>query len=269
MPESNGVPKVIHYCWFGGNPLPELAEKCIASWKKYCPDYKIVEWNESNFDLSCCKYVREAYEAKKWAFVSDYARFRILYEFGGIYFDADVELIRPVDDIVQKGPFLGMESPGMVNAGLGMGAEAGMPVYQEIIQRFHERTFETQGDRFYQQTVVSFVSDILRKYGLNDKDEIQRISGITIYPSEYFNPKDYVTGEVNRTENTRTIHHFTASWLTPREKRWYVFEGKIGKKFGKEKIQKLRRSLLWWRISFLYKYGIRAFISRAIRKLGR
>ena len=93
------IPKVIHYCWFGGNPLPNIAVKCINSWKKYFPDYEIIEWNESNFDLFSCDYCREAYDAKKWAFVSDYARFKILYEHGGVYFDTDVEVIKSMDDI--------------------------------------------------------------------------------------------------------------------------------------------------------------------------
>ena len=103
------IPKIIHYCWFGGNPLPELAIKCIESWKKYLPDYEIKEWNESNFDINCCAYVREAYEAKKWAFVSDYARFWILYQHGGLYFDTDVELIKSIDDLIVKGAFMGCE----------------------------------------------------------------------------------------------------------------------------------------------------------------
>ena len=112
------IPKIIHYCWFGGNPLPELAQKCIASWKKYCPDYEIKEWNETNFDLNCCDYVREAYEAKKWAFVSDYARFWILYHEGGVYFDTDVEVPKPIDTIVEKGSFMGCEKSNQWPLGL-------------------------------------------------------------------------------------------------------------------------------------------------------
>ena len=106
------IPKTIHYCWFGGNPLPELAQKCIASWEKFCPGYEIIEWNESNFDFSDCAYAMEAYEAKKWAFVSDYARFKILYENGGVYFDTDVEVIKPIDDIIEQGAFFGCEQDG-------------------------------------------------------------------------------------------------------------------------------------------------------------
>ena len=104
------IPKVIHYCWFGGNPLPELAKICIDSWKKYLPDYEIKEWNETNFDLDSCEYIREAYNCKKWAFVSDYARFWILYNYGGLYFDTDVEILNPLDDIIKCGSFMGNET---------------------------------------------------------------------------------------------------------------------------------------------------------------
>ncbi len=115
------IPKIIHYCWFGGNPLPDDAKNCIASWKKYFPDYEIKEWNESNFDLNCCPYVKEAYEAKKWAFVSDYARFWILYHHGGLYFDTDVEVIKPFDDILSRGGFMGQEAGA--NSGSGKGRD--------------------------------------------------------------------------------------------------------------------------------------------------
>lgn len=134
------IPKKIHYCWFGRNPLPESALKCIASWRKYLPDYEIIEWNEDNFDVNSIPYTRQAYESKKYAFVSDYARFKILYEHGGLYFDTDVEVIRPMDDIIAKGPFMGFEinpcterPQGAVNPGLGLGAVAQMPIYLSLI----------------------------------------------------------------------------------------------------------------------------------------
>ena len=103
------IPKVIHYCWFGGNPLPELAKKCIASWRKYLPDYEIKEWNEQNFDVNQVMFTEEAYKLKNYAYVSDYVRFWVLYHYGGIYFDTDVEVIRPLDDIIARGSFLGFE----------------------------------------------------------------------------------------------------------------------------------------------------------------
>src|SRR5215510_15199585 len=113
------IPKIIHYCWFGGNPLSELALKCIASWKKYFPNYEIKEWNESNYDVHKIPYTSEAYNAKKYAFVSDYARFDILYQYGGIYFDVDVEVIKQFGDILNDTGFMGMETLSGCNAGLG------------------------------------------------------------------------------------------------------------------------------------------------------
>ena len=117
------IPKKIHYCWFGRNPKPKLAEKCIASWKKYCPDYEIIEWNEDNFDIDMNAYVKSAYEQKKYAFLTDYARLLIIYENGGVYFDTDVELIKPIDDLLENKSFFGFEDREHVNTGLGFGAE--------------------------------------------------------------------------------------------------------------------------------------------------
>ncbi|MDE6783607.1 MAG: glycosyl transferase, partial [Paramuribaculum sp.] len=139
----SSIPKVIHYCWFGGKPLPKLARKCIRSWKKYLPDYEIQEWNESNFDVNIIPYTAQAYEAKKYAFVSDYARFWILYKYGGLYFDTDVEVIRNMDRIIEAGSFMGCETTceeaqarggGLsVAPGLGLGAPAGSELYKEIL----------------------------------------------------------------------------------------------------------------------------------------
>ena len=124
------IPKIIHYCWFGGKPLPKSAIKCINSWKKFFPDYEIKEWNESNFDVNMIPYTKEAYAAKKYAFVSDFARFWVPHEYGGIYFDTDVEVIRPMDDIIARGAYLGMENRTAINPGLGMAAPAGHPFYK-------------------------------------------------------------------------------------------------------------------------------------------
>ena len=137
------VPKIIHYCWFGGKSLPDEAKEYIESWKKYCPDTEIVEWNESNFDINCCQYVKEAFDAKKWAFVSDYARFYVLYKYGGMYFDTDVEMIKPIDDIVSNGAFMGIEAGRkvFVAPGLGIGAEAGNEIFREILDYYENQTF--------------------------------------------------------------------------------------------------------------------------------
>lgn len=206
------IPKTIHYCWFGGNPLSELARKCINSWKKYLPDYEIVEWNETNFDISVCKYVKDAYVEKKWAFVSDYARFWILYHYGGIYFDTDVEILQNMDHIIAKGPFMGIEKPGFVAPGLGIGAVPGMEVFKVIIEYYKTIPFCLTDGSNQIITVVKYTTDILKEYGFSGEIKIHNIAGLTIYPPEYFCPLNDDTGVLCITDNTVTIHHFAASW---------------------------------------------------------
>ncbi len=207
------IPKIIHYCWFGGNPLPESAINCIESWKKFCPDYEIVEWNEDNFDVHICPYVSEAYKQKKWAFVSDYARFWILFNYGGLYFDTDVEIINSIDAVVKKGPFMGIEPTGGVAPGLGIGAEKGMNIYSEILTYYKELHFMNEDGTLNEHTVVEYTSNILEKHGWRKEEKIvQNISDITIYPDEYFCPYNYNTGKLTITSNTVSIHHYTASW---------------------------------------------------------
>lgn len=179
------IPKIIHYCWFGGKPLQPLAKKCLASWKKYMPDYEIKEWNESNFDIHCCRYVEEAYTSKKWAFVSDYARFKILYEQGGLYFDTDVEVIKPLDDILARGAFMGVENyaPDAIPPGLGL--------YKELYTAYHSRKFINDDGSLNLKTVVQYTTECLWSHGLTDSHDIQCVEGIYIYPKDYFCPKDF------------------------------------------------------------------------------
>ncbi|HAT4298903.1 glycosyl transferase [Clostridium perfringens] len=243
------IPKVIHYCWFGGNPLPKDAKKYIESWKKYCPDIKIIEWNESNYNVNCCDYVKEAYEAKKWAFVSDYARFDILYRYGGLYFDTDVEMIKPIDDILKKGPFMGIEKTNIqdsngevINPGLGLAATPGMGIYKDILSFYNNHNFYNPDGSLNQTTVVEYTTKILKKYGYKGKNQIQCVDGIYIYPADYFCPMNYQTGEINITRNSRTIHHYSSSWLTDEEKRHRNFEIKVQKIFG-VKIAKILKDI--------------------------
>lgn len=220
------IPKVIHYCWFGGKPLPPLAEKCIASWKKYLPDYEIKRWDESNFDVNIIPYTKQAYEAKKYAFVSDYARFWILYNYGGIYFDTDVEVIKPLEDIIAAGPFMGCENPSnggdpedlRVAAGLGMGVSRHLPIIKEFLDQYSLLQFKRKDGSFNQLTVVSYVTNCLCKYNLKNTPEIQKVAGMFIYSDEYFCPLNYQTGILNITDKTVTIHHYTASWKTSKDK---------------------------------------------------
>lgn len=243
------IPKIIHYCWFGGNPLPDDAIKCIKSWKKYFPDYKIKEWNEHNYKLNSCAYVKEAYNAKKWAFVSDYARFDILYKYGGLYFDTDVEVIKSMNDIIERGPFMGVETDWFnsdsssqsvsVAPGLGMAAPAGLALYKEILDDYKSRHFYKKNGKEDITTVVYTVTSILEKHGIQLKDGVALCEEIIIYPKEFFCPKDYNTGEIQITQNTRAIHHYSASWFSPVRKNASYIKCKLIQKYGKEKGKKL------------------------------
>jgi len=221
------IPKKIHYCWFGKNPLPELAKTCIASWKKFCPDYEIIEWNEDNFDVSCCDYVKEAYAAKKWAFVSDYARFQILYEHGGLYFDTDVEIIKPLDKLIEKGPFMGTENIMAVNPGLGLAASAGLPIYRVLLDAYHKRHFVKDDGTYNLLTVVDYTTEILKQHGLTKDNAIQLVGGVYVYPKQYFCPMDYISGKVTITDKTYTIHHYSASWHSEKEQYAFLLQRRL------------------------------------------
>lgn len=207
------IPKTIHYCWFGGKPLPRLAVKCIESWRKFLPDYEIKEWNESNFDVRVIPYTEAAYKYGKFAFVSDYARYWILFREGGIYFDTDVEVIRPMDDIIERGPFLGIEKSRddiSVNPGLGMGAEQGLRFYKEMLQVFENREQDAVEPP---PLLVKETTRLLRAHGFVKSDSLQTIDGITVYPNDFFNPMDDYTGKIHITPNTRSIHRYAKSWI--------------------------------------------------------
>lgn len=208
MTEQVKIPKIIHYCWFGGKTLPKSAVKCINSWKKFFPDYEIKEWNESNFDVNMIPYTKEAYAAKKYAFVSDFVRFWVLHEHGGVYFDTDVEVIRPMVDIIENGAYFGMENKTAINPGLGMAAPAGHPFYKWYIDYFSDKHFTSE-----QPSMVPVVSRDMRNRGWKTDCTIQTIDGITIYPPDFFCPQAMMGAPINLTENTRSIHHFDATWL--------------------------------------------------------
>ena len=229
------IPKTIHYCWFGTNPLPKTAKKCIESWKKFLPDYQIIQWNEKNYDISKIPYIRQAYAEKKYAYVSDYARFDILYQYGGIYFDTDVEVIKSLEDIITQGPFFACEINGTlsplcttnnslldcpyssfsirVSPGLGMGVESGNPFYKEFLDLYKDLDFIRPDGSYNQVAVVRNTTTLLVAHGLKDVESVQKIAGFTIYPQDYFNPYDSLTGILNVTENTCAIHWYSLSWL--------------------------------------------------------
>lgn len=220
------IPKIIHYCWFGGNPLPKSVIKCINSWKKYFPDYEIKEWNESNFDVNLMSFTREAYSVKKYAFVSDVARFWILYHEGGLYFDTDVEVVASFDNILQKGAFMGVETPSdginmpTVNPGLGLGCEAKNLVWKSIINYYMTLHYQDINGQKIPGTVVTHTTKVLvEQYGLKPNNEIQKLDGVTIYPVDFFNPFNDLTGVLKKTRNTRSIHWFSKTWID--RPMWY------------------------------------------------
>ena len=220
------IPKIIHYCWFGHNPKPALAEKCLQSWKTYLPDYQILEWNEDNYDLSSAPlYVRQAYEAKKWAFVSDYVRFDVLFREGGVYFDTDVELIRSPHAIIENGAFMGCETDAgtsngiTVAPGLGLGCEAGNAVYAAVLAYYDGLSFLNSDGSLNTVTVVSRVTTVLKQFGLENKPGIQTVQGIKIYPSDFFCPINELGEKNNFSPNTISIHWYSASWYSENEQR--------------------------------------------------
>lgn len=221
---ADNIPKVIHYCWFGKNKLPKSALLCINSWKKYLPDYEVKEWNESNFDVNIIQYTKDAYNARKYAYVSDFARFWILYNYGGLYFDTDVELINPIYDIIENGAFMGFENefkPNLkkeelyVAPGLGLGVSSHHPLYREIVELYKNIQFVNPRNEKKPVTIVDIVSDLLLSKGLKSVPGIQNIEHISIYPSDYFCPISTEDGKLRITSNTRSIHWYDQSWQSP------------------------------------------------------
>lgn len=244
------IEKTIHYCWFGGNPLPSIASKCIKSWKRYCPDYKIVRWDESNFDIHCNKWCSIMYEQKRWAFLSDYARLRIIYENGGIYLDTDVELVKSLDSVLDDECFMGLDTTQMVANGLGFGAERhhsiirdNMLEYENVTDFYHPELNSHITTRLLQPYGLDCNSQTVQKLYVGDSMEVPKRK-ITIYPPEYFCAKHTHTGIITITKNTMAIHHFECSWDTvegrkKQQERWVKYRKEYNRKIPKLLIRKI------------------------------
>ena len=214
------IPKTIHYCWFGRNPKPELAEKCIRSWKKHCSDYEIIEWNEDNFDISAAPlYVRQAYEAKKWAFVTDYVRLWAMTEFGGIYMDTDVEVLKSLDPFLVHEGFSGFETETSIPTGI-MGCQKGFSLFVEFLRFYDNASFLNPDGTMDTTTNVAIMTKICLQHGLVPNGTKQNIEGFVLYPKDVFCPVSYEDGKLNKTKNTVTIHWFAGSWHSDAEKAY-------------------------------------------------
>lgn len=212
------IPKVIHYCWFGRGPMPQLAQKCIESWKKYLPEYKIKEWNEDNFDLDMYPYVREAYDNRKFAFVTDVVRLYALYHEGGVYMDADVEVLKSLDPFLHHIAFSGFEDEKNIPTGI-MASEKGGRWAKENLDFYNDKHFIKDDGTMDMTTNVQTITKIMLPYGLKQDNSYQDFPDlITFYPKDYFCPKSYKDGKIYTTKNTITIHHFAGSWVAPKEK---------------------------------------------------
>lgn len=221
------IPKIIHYCWFGGNPLPQDAIKCIESWKKLLPDYHIKEWNEQNFDISQMKYTEQAYRAKKYAFVTDYVRLYALYTDGGIYMDTDVEVLKPFDRFLHHTAFSGFESDGNVPTGM-MAAEKGSQWAKELLDDYNSREFIRPDGSLDMTTNTTVITNYMVNKGLILNNKYQDFpSLVTMYPSEFFCPKDHGTGQIHLTDNSYCIHHFAGSWLSHKSVSYRLHKIKV------------------------------------------
>jgi len=222
------IPKIIHYVWVGKKTLPALAEKCIESWKKFCPDYEIRRWDETNFDISSNRYCKEAYEAKRFAFVSDYIRLYVLVHYGGVYMDTDVELIKPIDGFLVHQAFSGFEDERSVPTGI-MACVKNFPLFCNLLSEYENRYFILPDGKQNLKTNVRYITEACLKKGLVLNNCLQTIDGFALYPSDVFCPKNYFDGKYNVTENTVTIHHFAGSWVSENkqkliQERWDFYE---------------------------------------------
>lgn len=214
------IPKIIHYCWFGGNEFSQLEKDCIASWKKICPDYEIVEWNESNVDLSKCKFAQDALADKKWAFVSDYVRTVVVYEYGGIYLDTDVKIVKSLDPLLELTAFAGFEDEWTVATGLGFGAEKHNPIVKEFMEYYEKADYYDENGNFKFLLAPTVSTEVLLKHGLQlYNNTIQKVDSFTIFPTEYFAPLDIKFNKLKTTENTYSIHLYNASWYTQEQRK--------------------------------------------------
>lgn len=261
------IPKKIHYCWFGGGELPEKDKRCIESWKKYCPDYEIIRWDESNYDISKCKYMKDAYDNKKWGFVPDYARLDIIYNEGGIYLDTDVEVIKCFDDLLNLTGFMGFENEKYVNLGSGFGAEKENHIIKRLRDVYDSKTFINADGTLNLIASPKYSTTILEKEGLKRNNITQELKGIKVFSSDYLSPLGFNDGVLRCTNHTYSIHWFNMSWKEKDEINLVFKEQKNIRKYGNTVGGILNYLLL---IQYdLIKYGLKKTIEKVLKKIQR
>ena len=232
------IPKVIHYCWVGKKSLPSDVKKCIASWKKYCPEYEIKRWDESNFDINCHPFVKAAYEAKAWAFVSDYARLKVVYENGGIYLDTDVELIKNLDALLEDPCYIGIQYKGyLCNTGLGFGAARFNPVVHAMMKKYDSITFNI--DKKNEFACPRLNNDVICNLGYKKSNNPVHLKDVTVYPPRYFDPYPSGASENLMSSETISIHHYSATWTKGTQR----FKRKLVRALGTNRVIAIKKRL--------------------------
>lgn len=237
------VPKIIHYCWFGNNEMPNSVKMCIESWKKYCPNYKFILWSENNYNINeACEFVKKAYENKKWAFVTDYVRLDVVYRCGGIYLDTDVEILQNMDILLDKGRgFFGFEQQSSINTGIGFACEKGETILEEMMEIYRNLEFNTEEMQKFACPIIN--TKVLQKHGLITNNKLQIINGIKILPTEFLCPENMFDGTILYTEKTVSVHHYNASWMSKKEKALMKTIVKIKKILPQKMVVRLRKSI--------------------------
>ncbi|SFO24701.1 Glycosyltransferase sugar-binding region containing DXD motif-containing protein [Pseudobutyrivibrio sp. UC1225] len=230
------IPKKIHYFWFGGAEKSASVLRCIDSWKKSCPDFEIIEWNENNYDIHKHPFMEKAFNDKKWAFVSDYARLDVLVQYGGIYLDTDVEVLKDLSPLCESEAFIGFERDDLIGDGQGFGGVVNYPIFKEMLSEYDglEEYIESPKLR----------TKVLLNHGLRLDGSRQKLDGMEIYPVEYFCPKSWSTGKIKITANTFSIHHFDESWKGKGSRKYTVLMRVLNRVFGEKKGQKLFKDII-------------------------
>lgn len=270
----NKIPKIIHYCWFGPNPLPEIFKKCYESWNKYCPDYQIKFWNEENFRFEDIEYLKKTYSLGAYAHFVDYSRLKIIHDYGGIYLDVDVELIKPLDSLLQYQMYLGYEDDNHINTGLGFGAEKSHIILKELMATYEKESNFIDRDYVFENCPTKD-SRTLLGLGFKLDNKLEILNNITLLPTNYLCPVGYM--DIKKTYNTDTIsvHHFASSWFNRQQninKNIILFSEKFFGKFLGLKISRKISTLMIYFVNGFYrvkKHGIIETLRFSFKKIFR